>query len=457
MNTFLTKLSRRDLIKGLGAIGVLPGLSVEKLMAQTGAAPVRVLMVCLQHGWGISGSSNRFMSGDENNFTFPDGLDAFESIKDQCVVVDGVLTLGLWGNNHDLSYADILTAGVPMGEESSSFDSHMPLSVSPSLDYLLQQQSGKTSFRFSAGYRSWGVAHHPMSFDNNSSILPFYTRALDAYNSIFRDLPDPDAGGNAIDHRETQLVNSIFNFIRSPAERNLAALNNDEKAKLERYLHALDDLENKKRPIQGYSGSERLENIPASGQSSLEDLPQFLEMIKVGFANNLTTSAVLGIGDINGISQFHHEHAHGNTDTFWQTRNGFAQHIVNFVNDLSRIVDTDGNLLIDNTVILLTGEVGDGGHNVINKGQIVIGGGGGQIARGRYLKQEVVSGRNNILALRREDINGVLQPQITFGNNHTQQAGTRTNADLLRDIGNIAGLNISEFGLPSQNKGSVII
>ena len=82
MKNFSNVVSRRELIKGLGAIGVLSSLSAERLLAQTSIAPVRVLLVALQHGWGISGSSNRFMSGSESDFNFPTGLEPFEAIKD---------------------------------------------------------------------------------------------------------------------------------------------------------------------------------------------------------------------------------------------------------------------------------------------------------------------------------------------------------------------------------------
>lgn len=456
MKSIDNKFSRRDLLKALAYTGVLSALQTETLLAQTTAAPVRVLLVALQHGWGISGGSNRFMTGTEVDFSFPDGLDPFNAIKQHCVVIDGLLTLGLWGNNHDLSYADIFTAGVPQGQESSSFDGHMPLSSSPSLDYLLQQQSGLATLRFSAGYRSWGVQHHPLCFDHNSGILPFYTKAYDAYNSVFANLDNSATNTAPSNQSDSELISRLFNFIRSPTQTHITQLTATEKAKLERYLSAATEVEIKKRPIQGYSGMEQIGQIPTRQQSSLEDLPNYLEMIKVGFANNLTTSAVLGIGDLHGIDKFHEDHAHGNTDIWWNTRRDFAQHITQFAQELSTIMDYDGNTLLDNTVIVLTGEVGDGGHNIINKGHIVIGGGGGKIQSGRYLKQNLVQGATNIQSLMREDINGTLQKQIGFGNQHTQQAGSRTNADLLREIGNIAGLNLSQFGLPSQNKGGVL-
>ena len=296
-----------------------------------------------------------------------------------------------------------------------------------------------------------------MSFDSNSAILPFYTTAYDAYQSLFKNLPVvDDLSVNLGENPDAQLEANIFNFIKNPAQRDMANLSNEEKTKLNRYLSAVEDMQLKSQPVVSFGGSEVLSSIPIAKQSSLDDLTHYLDMIRVGFANNTTTSAVLGIGDIHDIDQFHHHHAHGKTPTYWNTRSEFAQRIVDFANALDKTLDTDGNTLLDNTIIVLTGEVGDGGHDIINKGHIVIGGGGGNIQMGRYLKQDLVSGYSNIKGLKREDIKGKLQQQITFGNGHEQKAGSRTNADLLREVGNMAGLNLSQFGLASQNKGSLL-
>ena len=450
MNKLPFTLNRRHLIKTLAAAGLVPALKVEQLLAANTAAPVRVLMVALQHGWGISGDSNRMMSGSESDFNFPDGLDPFNAIKDKCVVIDGLLTLGEWGNNHDLSYADILTAGVPHGIESSSFDAHMPLAVTPSLDYLLQQQSGQETFRFSAGYRSWGAQYHPLCFDTNSSVLPFYTRAFDAYNSLFKNLPDINVSAETgLNNAEAQLLQKVFEFVKAPTEARLDGLSKNEKEKLERYLLAVNYAQTKNTLTIGYSGSERIQTIPTQGQSRPDDVASYLDMIKVGFANNLTSSAVLGIGDINNIPDFHHVHAHADSDTWWDTRREFAQGIANFANALDKIIDVDGRTLLDNTVIMLTGEVGDGRHNIVNKGHILIGGGGGKINPGRWLQQTQVAASTN----RREDVNGALQNQLRW----SRQCSSRTNADLLREIGNIAGLKLDAFGLPSQNKGGILL
>lgn len=442
--------SRRQLILGLGAVGACSAASVQRLLAQSTPAPVRVLLVGLQHGWGISGGSNRSMSGTERDFNFPNGLTPFDAVKQHAVVIDGLLTLGLWGNNHDLSYADIFTAGVPQGQEGSDFSEVMPLSVTPSLDYLIEQHSGKPAFRFSARYASWGLEYHPLSLDGNGTVLPQYTTANDAYQALFAGLSDAGNELSPEQLRQRQIDQGVFQFLRSPAEQKLVTLGNDERLKLERYLAAIGELEAKRVGPIGHGGTARLQRIPGRGQSSMADIPDYLEMIRVGFANQMTDVAVLGFGDLHGINDFHHTHAHNNTDQWWDTRADFAQYMTDFIQSLEQTQDVDGNSLLDNTLILLSGEVGDGEHDVTNKGHILFGGGGGQVQTGRYLKQTLVRANNLV----REDIRGDLKPQLTW--NTGSQVGSRTNADLLREVGNIAGLSLSEFGLPSQNKGDVL-
>ena len=451
-NTLMNRhLGRRDLIKHLAAAGVLSSVSATKALAAD-ESPVRVVIVALQHGWGLSGTSNRFLSNNNGVPVFPDGLDPLNSIKQHCTAIDGIMTLGEWGNNHDLSYADMLTAGVPYGQKQSDFDSHMPLSITPSLDHLLEESSGRAAFRFCAGYRTWGVKYHPLSFGKNSEVLPFFTTASDAYNSIFKDLPEVAVGaGNASPSGgDARMLASLFDYLKAPAEAKLEILG-DEKVKLERYLSALEHVKSKNTAVVGYSGSERIENIPSSDQGRLDDVDSYLEMIKVGLANNITSTAILGIGDINAIPSFHHDHAHGNTGIFWNTRRTFAQKIVSFANELDQIIDFDGNTLLDNTLILLTGEVGDGRHNVVSKGQVIVGG-RRHIAAEQYIKPERLVG-DDLNRIRREDSRGALQKATRW----SKEASSLTNADMLRDIGIIAGLDIDEFGLPSQNQGDLLV
>jgi hypothetical protein len=453
MNANAGCLSRRELVKLMLATGVISAVSAENALAQIeNTAPKRLLVVALQHGWGLSGTSNRGTTLVDGQPNFPLGLEPFNEIKHHCTVINSLLTLGEWGNNHDLSYADILTAGVPFGAATSAYDSQMPLSIKPSIDFLLQEYSGKPSYRFCASYKSWGVQYHPLSFDKNQSVLPYYTNAFDAYNSLLKQYNESAQQLSVSASTESTLTQNVLQFV-SQSAKSLVENNNFpayEKEKVGRYVDAVSAVEKKLGVSLPQSGGAKLFAIPASGQASLTDLPQYLDMVRVGFANNFTTSAVIGIGDIIEHKDFHHLHAHSNSDIYWQTRSDFSQHVVKFVKDLENTVDVDGKSVLDNTFIVLTGEVGDGRHELIQKGHIVIGG-ASRIKTGRILTVPTVTGAAKA-AISREDTRGALTSSVRW----SSIASTRSNADLWREIGNHCGLKLQEFGLASQNFGDLL-
>lgn len=450
-------LSRRNLLKGLGALGILPWCKIEPLLAQNTNAPLRVLVIATQHGWGIGNRSNREMSSSGTDFSFPAGLEPLNSIKQHCNVIDGIFGPGLWGNNHDLSYADILTAGVFLDEEESSFNSHFPLPAGPSIDYLLEQASGKEAFRFSANYRSWGESYHPLSFSNNGTVLPQMTTAFKAWERFFANLPSDNS--NPVDGQLSNFHQRLFSFLKGSAQARLTQLTSDNKVQLERYISSLDALKTSKTPVTDYNGTATLDRIPTyknnlTNQDYYEMVDDYLDMIRVGFTNALTNVAVLGIGDIWDHSGFHESHAHQLSNTYWDTRSLLAQKVTNFVNRLTATQDIDGSPLLDNTIIVLTGEVGHGIHDVLRRGTVVIGG-KNKMQTNRLIKTPTLYTGPSDGVIKREKRDGSLGNAMQFGSRH--HVSLRTNADLYREIGNMAGLNLSQFGLPSLNKGDILI
>lgn len=438
------KMNRRSIIKSLAAAGALTAMRAEQLLAQTQANPVNVLFVALQHGWGVAGGSNQQIAPDASQFgwAFPSGLAPFNRVRQHCVAVDGLMTMFHGGNAHDLSYADILTCGVPMGVESSAYDSHMPMSTTPSIDWLLQQRAGKQAFRFSAGYHSWGVPYHPLSFDSNATLQPFYTSAAAAKASLF--------SGAQASTADQRIAQGVFGLVKAPAFAG--TLNAAEQAKIAQYVAGMTAAEQK---LAAAATSVGLTAPAVAGQSSMLDLDAYLEMVRAGFATGKTDTAVLGIGDVHNIDKFHETHAHFDTPTYWQTRNDFAEKIASFVESLAVTPDSSGGMLLDNTIIVLTGEVGDGTHTLFTKGHILFG--GARITPGRRVQPSQVPS-SGWAAMVRENVNGSMSATINpgFFGPGTDKVSSRTNADLLREVGNLAGLNLTQFGLPSQNKGSVL-
>ena len=150
-----SKFNRRSFIKGLGAAtGLAAGFAGSSVArGATQQAPLRVLLVGLQHGWGRDLELGRKFTGSEFDFTIPSPLTGFKEIQDQVVFVDGARGT-FWANAHDVSYADMFTAGVFCKDERTH--GAFTTSQTPSLDYVLAKHANKPAFRINAKYRSWG-------------------------------------------------------------------------------------------------------------------------------------------------------------------------------------------------------------------------------------------------------------------------------------------------------------
>jgi hypothetical protein len=102
---------------------------------------------------------------------------------------------------------------------------------------------------------------------------------------------------------------------------------------------------------------------------------------------------------------------------------------------------------------LLTGEVSNGPHNRRRKVPIVIGGGGGKITPGRWLRLPTVGntkqGGKELLYQRR---NGSLRNMI---HNYGGRYGVHHEADLLTKIAQVAGVNINKIGNDINNKSPI--
>jgi hypothetical protein len=449
-------------------------------MGQTTTAPLRVLFVPLQHGWGADTGVEAF-TGSENIFTLPAHLNAFQSIRNQCVFIDG-LRSSYWGNAHDVNYSDMLTSGVRYEAPAvGAFGGPFPRPSSPSLDYLIGQQYQKGVLRFSADYTSWGASHHPMSFDNNLNSLPYYTTAQSAYMGVIDPLrlqQQQQAGGGAVN--PNGMANSILlNMLGKDADRLLSKLSGSERSKMENYIGALSSLGDR---IAATGGTTDLSNIilpanPGASPAFSAMVDSYLDMIRVAFTLDTHRVAVLGLGNSqssfswvnpqtgqvqNGNTfgnDFHQDVAHYdkgpnytphpvNFAAFRGWVDWHVNKITAFVNRLSQIPDVDGRSLMDNTLIVLLGEVGNGRHETANMVYTLIGG-GPRVRRNRLIKTARFEPRNRqgFYWGSRDVNNNRVESTINYG----PPVSTRHVADLWVAVARLAGLNINTFGIDVYN------
>ncbi len=475
------RLHRRTFLKGLGlATGVAASMLGSKVaLGRTDQAPLRVLFVALQHGWGRDESFGQsLITGSEYNFTLPPQLSAFAPLQDQLILVDGVRGTG-WGNAHDVSYSDILTAAVPWGEGSSSqLGSHFPEPMGPSIDHVLGQHSGKPVLRLSANYRSWGRNSHPMCFDEQARVIDPYTSALGAYEGVIQPILDsaqpPDPSRDA-------MRTNLLDFLERDAERLKARVQGTERLKVEGYLSALSKLGDRLLMQPDVQLTEDdIPERPTRSPTFEAGVDHYLELIQLAFRADTHRVAVLGFGqginewtwrDKDGQvrqgnpwgSDFHHEIAHHDLNSkpdpnYRRAYEGwvewYADKIAGLAQAMAQTPDVDGRSLLDNTLIVLTGEVGTGTHDRRRQLYVLIGG-GDRVKRGRWIDVPSVNPRQRDgIFLGGQTRSG---EEVVNGVNYGSNFSVLHTADLLKAIAQVAGLNLPTFGLAANNRAPMAL
>ncbi|MFT5085630.1 MAG: hypothetical protein ACI9Y1_003691, partial [Lentisphaeria bacterium] len=331
------------------------------------------------------------------------------------------------------------------------------------------------ALRFSANYSSFGASHHPLSFnDERFDNLPYYRSAIDAYNALFTNLSD-GSGGEPV--REDLVLTELFTHLASETEAKYNGIPVGEQNKLLGYLDSVGALEN--RLILPSSGGDAVvDNIPTAGQDFEEEISSYLDMIRVAFTNDSHRVAVLGLGDnadeftwtdasdpntvhtgignIPNFQSFHHTIAHfepgantNETHAYKGWVEYYAQRIADFALELDGISCDDGTTLLDNTVIVLTGEVGHGFHDRTSKPHIIIGGGNHGLAQGKWFETAMFDASN----FKTRDYSGNLITYSTFG----KKVSEWSHADLFVTLAGMAGLSIPTFGIEEMNNGALPI
>lgn len=392
------------------------------------------------------------------------------------VFVDGLRT-SYWGNAHDVSYADLLTCSArPETPKGLGLPGAFPPPHSPSIDWFIEQETGKPTLRLSYNYRGWGFAFNPMCYGRKSSglyYLPSFTSPQSAYQGIL----DPMRGeGGAIDKSILAYNESLLSGLDKNANKLLSMVSGREKSKIENYLLAVNDL-GKRIGAKGNGLTLPLPPNPAADVPFTDGMDDYFDLIKICFQMDTHRTAILGIGegatgwswkDPNGVTQtgnifggdFHHEVGHYNETVHPGSRAAYeswvrwyAAKVIKFAKALAATPDVDGKSLLDNTLIVLSGEVGDGQHSRSESLHMLIGG-GTRIKRGRWIKTERISRtKPNGHRLGALDVDGNPTMKGYYGNQHLVNISVRHAADLWTRVGQLMGLSITQFGDYIHNNG----
>jgi hypothetical protein len=459
--------SRRSFVKNLSIapLALSPLITAYRAEA-SGKVKPRLLLIGLEHGPGGRGMA----TGTETNFTPSAWLSPLNEIKKHVILLDGVQGTW-WGNAHNVSYGHVFTG-------SNDPKTNKPRNAS--IENFLEEKLGRGSIPpmrvVVHRYHSAASGGRSISYDKNGQVQGFYSASA-AYDVLMRNLSSNSQNqkkAQALLARRKQLFSDLNKDISSLRSR----ISSNERQRLDSFLTTLQS----SAAELGLNGNAQQVNTcvpPTLKPPGYNDWKKIADKaqhnfnlafthLKAAFSCNLTQFGMMWITqpdwasftwkDSSGKTRqgppnncttgFHQCAAHYGTDAdarlcFEGSVKYNIQQVVNFAKDLDKIKEANGRTLLENTMIVITGEVGSGNHEVNQKPVVIIGGSGAPGLRtGRYLKMPTMSFHDK-------------GTPDAIMNGKARTVSNRTEADLLRELCSAMGAPQKTFGMPYLNRGRI--
>ncbi len=489
------KLNRRDFLKmtstasaGAFLAGSLP---IYRTFAASGATPMRLLIVSKYFGWTIRQDNEDEIAtvdaGASLGFRLPDYMSSLNPYKEHVTIIENLRGTN-WGNAHDHSYANILTNACVENEMSSAellFNS--PLSES--FDWYLGKKLDARVARIANT-----TGRHPLCFDDRgTAIRPIEARNLEQlYKELITPILNFQAGGNPDDLKAKQINAEVFKLLGQDVNilKRLITREGTERSKIFNFEKSIQQADPANDQIKSV-----LKAISDPGKFSgdlgnpIARLEYSLQMMKLAFladthrigvmettgdlpvsvlkwtdksgtnhtGMDLINQSWTATGSSPADNNFHHLVSHykwgldrGDINPMLCMKGSnkmFFDAIGRFVQDLATTNDADGQPLLENTCIMLTGEISTGNHDRRRKPIILIGGRGKGIRSGRIIRGEQKIGTStNLKTLTR---GGDLVP--SGWSRSGSLVSMQTQGDVFVSLARLMGVPTEYFGFKPQN------
>ncbi len=420
-------LSRRTALRGLGASLALPTLDA---MIPTGlraadavASPLRMAYVYLPNGviipkWNPTGEGKNWKPGKT--------LQSLEKVRNHVQVVSGLKqekaqANGDGGGDHARATATFLTgtqarktagadiqAGISVDQIAAS-----QLSGQTRLDSL---QLGCDTVRKAGSCDSGYSCAYQFNFSWKSPTLPLAPEVNPRL--VFEKLFGVEGTGEDVKSRELRMRHerSLLDYVLDDAKSMQKKLGYTDRLKIDEYLSAIRELEKKIESAEKFQASlpdsgSRPEGIPADYR---EHIAVMYDLLALAFQTDTTRIATFLVAhdgsnrsfpDI-GVPEGHHHLSHhrrdqAKMDKLQKIDQFYVELFSGFLEKLKNTKEPDGSSLLDSSMIVFGGGIGDGDrHNHDDLPVILAGGGNGKLRTGRYLKaKEPVPMTNMYLSL----------------------------------------------------------
>ncbi len=399
-------LSRRTVLRGIGATLGLPWLEAMALAATTSAAPVRLAALYMPNGvrqdmWTPE--------GEGRNFKLSPTLAPLEDMKDRILIPTNLYNEAVKdGSVHLPRCAGFLT--------STRITKTQGVDISCngiSMDQVAAQKSGKETPLASL---ELGVAPDSTGVDTNNGYTRLYGSHI-AWSGPTNPLPreiDPKlvferlfrAGRPQADSAKTDML--LLDRVMEDARRLRSRLGSADKQRMEEYLSVVRSVEERlERTTRPQAGPQWKPRAPIDPKlEPQENSPQFpvhvklmMDMIALAFQTDTTRVCTFMFNNevsnqsfsfVEGVAGGHHSISHhqNREEQLRQYQLINKWHVEQYAYLLRKLRDIkEGDrTLLDNSIVVFGSGLRDGNtHNPHNLPIIVGGTAGGRIATGQHL------------------------------------------------------------------------
>ena len=401
-------LSRRTLLRGLGAAIALPALdAMRPAFAATPASPLRMSFVYVPNGIVMDNWTPKAPGAD---FEFTRILKPLEPFRDRTLVISGLMdnnanALGDGGGDHARAAASFLTASHP--KKTGGLDIHVGVSVDqvvaqsaaaqtriPSLELGLDDSRvvGHCDSGYSCAYTnsiSWRTASTP---------LPPEASPRSVFERLFGDIDTSlDAATRA---RRERYRKSLLDMTLEETRKLSGTLGAPDRRKVDEYLESIREIERRIETAEKDGRNivptiEKPEGIPVE---FAEHAKLLFDLQAVAFQTDLTRVTTMVIGregsvrtyDEIGVSDPHHPLSHHRNapealEKLTKINTFHVKLFADFIGKLAKTKDGDGSLLDHSMILYGCGIADSNRHTHENLPILLAGGANGGVQTGRHI------------------------------------------------------------------------
>jgi hypothetical protein len=391
------------------ALPMLDAMTPSRALAAATRPPVRSAFIFVPNGVHLDNWTPKTTGA---NFDLPSILEPLTPVKNDLLVLSGLTHDKGRANDdgpgdHARNAGVFLTGAQPLKSQGSeiragiSVDQVAARQVGSETKFTsleLAAEGGRSSGKCDSGYScaysnniSWRDAATPMTAETDPRLV--FERLFG--NQLPKEMTESQA-------RRQRYRKSILDFVLEDANRLNAKVGGDDKQKLDEYLTAVRDIEQRIERAENGVDSKKISSRlrPAGIPKGYDEHIRLLgDMMALAFQTDATRVASFMFARAGsnrtyrpiGVSEGHHSLSHHQNDAGKLAKisaiNRFhTQQLAYILQKLKSIREGDGTLL-DNCMIVYGSGISDGNkHNNENLPVLVAGKGGGSILTGRHMR-----------------------------------------------------------------------